>query len=331
MESLHAEINYTDARKEIPVGSNICSNTLELTNVSPVPLNVTVYCKKDSVWQLKEGVIKLTLPPTSRKMVHLDLKRNTPVAVAGEETIQIMANYSDSVETEVSEEFTVVSQNMNLVPAGKGLDPAKFTRKTAMIRDNSMVAVMVGKDCKFTMEAEFPMRNGRFSYQLFDRKMKIQEDKSISVVAGSAKKIDFTVPEPGLYYLSMKFPFIKFRFRGITHYVFNCGGGRQYNTFEKADKFYFMLDDNAKSFEFCGIDGAPTETAETIIRDGKGNLKFYNNGKMDGEKYIVIKSEKGANGVWSMELAPIQDFGFKMRNGASGWVTIQSAALMKTK
>ncbi|MBO7328975.1 MAG: hypothetical protein J6W00_09425 [Lentisphaeria bacterium] len=331
MEALHTEINHTDSQKQMPIGGDVCDNSLEVTNISPEVLNVVIYCPKDSVWQLKDGEIKLTMQPNSRKKINLNLKRNIPVSVAGEEKIRIMANYSNSPETEISEEFTVISQNMRLVPAGKGLDPEKFTRKTAMIRTESMVAVMVGKDCKFSMEAEFPMRNGRFSYQLFDAGMKKLEDKAIPVTAGMVKTFNFTVPAPGLYFLPMKFPFIKLRFKGITHYVFNCGGGRQFNTFEKADKFYFMLDGKETSFEFCGIDGAPTETAETIIRDGNGSLKLYNNGRMDDTKYHLIKSEKGARGVWTLEIAPLQDFAFKMRNGVSGWVATQSAALMKTE
>ena len=114
----------------------------------------------------------------------------------------------------------------------------------------------------------------------------------------------------------------------VLRYAFNLMGK---NNLEKADKFYFMLDDNAKSFDFCGADGGPVEPVELIIRDGSGNLKLYVSGKMDGEVWKNIKSATGAKGVWSMEITPVQDFGFKMRNGASGWVATQSAALMKTK
>ena len=192
-----------------------------------------------------------------------------------------------------------------------------------------MFAVRVGENRKFTVELEFPLRNGKFQYQLHDASMKPLERQSIPVTAGMVKKLDFTVPAPGIYFISMQAPFFRLRFKGVTHYAFNCGGGRQYNTFEMAEKFFFMLEDGRSDFEFCGADGGPSEPAEVIIRDGSGKLKFYRSGRFDGEEWKKIKP--GASGVWTLEVIPEQDFGFKMRNGASGWVSTEEAALLKAK
>ena len=317
-EPLLTEINPKQLVAPYTAASRQVRLDLRIVNASSEDLPITVDAELPEGWRLDPEENRLAFTLEALKHVEMPVTIVTDGNASGTRKAKLIVNYTGNPETRREMDSTLEEIAGDLAPVDPTAKPEPTWSNTR--RHGSMSAVLVGDDRRIRME----VKDGQFgttrsfTVRVLDAGLNELSKAEHRLEKDQVASLDMEVPAPGAYFLRFDHAFARYRFLNIAHHGFFARPGNTYHFNGQQDgdhtTLYFYVKPGARSFQFAGADGGPSEPGGFRFFSPDGQKRFDRYGAWSPDNWFTIEVPAGSDGkIWKVEVRALDDLDLMLR------------------